>query len=94
MEEFRDISENGHFEFVSEGFRPYSVIESVQDEIEIVLKFSSSKKGALDDQRMVDVVWKKEQIDDFIRQLGLLEKGKEKEVETFLDLYKVRIHIV
>ena len=69
-------------------YSPYAVGHIREQKNEVVLIFPANKTF-VDSQPMPDVIWKKEQIDDFIRQLGLLEKDKETEVQRFLDLYEV-----
>ena len=70
-----------------DGYSPYAIGHIREQQNEVLLKFPANT--FVDGQPMPDVIWKKEQIDDFIRQLGLLEKDKETEVQRFLDLYEV-----
>jgi hypothetical protein len=89
LEEFKHILEKGHFEFALQSTR---VDELPQDGLGhdlngIVLKFPPLKRVTVDGQPVLEVVWNKEDIDDFIRQLGLLETCKE--APDFLYLVKM-----
>ena len=58
-------------------------------EAKVLLKFPPTKKVIMEEEAEYKVVWLKEDIDDFIRQLGLLEKGKERDVQAFQSLFEV-----
>jgi hypothetical protein len=92
LEELEHIIEHGYFEIpwkdVTFTHFPCNNYCQPHGEAKVLLKFPPTKKVIMEEEAEYKVVWLKEDIDDFIRQLGLLEKGKERDVQAFQKIFE------
>ena len=96
MEELEHIVEHGYFEVAWEDVTSAHLPSDSSrpcGQMQVLLNFPPTKKASMEEDAVHNmVVWTKEDIDDFIRQLGLLEKGKERDVQAFQKIFEVYIY--